>query len=332
MVVTLNDIAEACGVSPSTVSRALSNPHEVSAATRERIQRIARELNYEPNHFARSLSKGRTNTIGLIVPDIANPFFPPIIKAVQNRAGQKHNAVLLADTDEHATDELLRARTMSNQVDGLILVSPRTPNERLTDFRTLGPLVCLNRDVPGVPSVSIETTAGVNQAVEHLAALRHRSVAYLNGPRQSWSNTQRRQSITAACAAYNVELIQFGPFEPQFHAGVRAADLVQASQATAVIAYDDMIALGVMARLTERGVRVGRDISVIGIDDALLASVSSPSLTSIHLPSEKAGAAAVDLLIDQVNKAPHDESDPAEPPVALESYLIVRDSTGYAPR
>lgn len=331
MAVTLTDIAEACGVSASTVSRALSNPHEVRAATRERIQRIARELNYEPNHFARSLSKGHTNALGLIVPDIANPFFPPIIKAVQNRAGQKHNAVLLADTDEHAADELVRARTMSNQVDGLILVSPRTPDERLADFRALGPLVFVNRDVPGAASVSIETSEGVNQAVEHLAALGHRRVAYLNGPRQSWSNTQRRQSITAACATYDVELIQFGPFEPQFHAGVRAADLVQASGATAVIAYDDMIALGVMARLTERGVTVGRDISVVGIDDALIARVSSPALTSIHLPSEKAGAAAVDLLIDQINKAPRDGSELAEP-VALESYLIVRDSTGYAPR
>lgn len=330
MAVTLSDVAEACGVSPSTVSRALSKPDEVSAATRERIQRMARELSYEPNQIARSLSKGRMNTLGLIVPDIANPFFPPIIKAVQNRAGRKHNAVLIADTDEHAADELVLARTMSKQVDGLILVSPRTPNRRLADLRSLGPLVFINREVPGAPSVSMEASEGVTQAVEHLAALWHRRVAYLNGPRQSWSNTQRRQSIAAACAAYGIELIQFGPFEPEFHAGVQAADLLKASHVTAVIAFDDMIALGVIARLTERGVRVGQDISVIGIDDALIASVSSPTLTSVHLASEKAGEVSVDLLIDQI-AASDDVSDAGQPSISLESYLIVRGSTGHAP-
>jgi DNA-binding LacI/PurR family transcriptional regulator len=121
MVVRLADVAKAAGVSPSTVSRALSGAAKVNAGTRERIARTAQEMGYEPNQVARSLTSGRTDLIGLIVPDIANPFFPPIIKAVQARARQRGRTVLIADLDEHMTDEVQRARLMRKQVDGLIV-------------------------------------------------------------------------------------------------------------------------------------------------------------------------------------------------------------------
>jgi DNA-binding LacI/PurR family transcriptional regulator len=225
-------------------------------------------MGYMTNPIARALAVGRTGVIGLIVPDIANPFFPPIIKAVQARAGRKDTAVLLADTDEHASDELERARVLSKQVDGLILVSPRTPEDRLAEFVQLAPVVFVNRRVEGAPSIIIDNSDGITQAVQHLTALGHHRICYLNGPRRSWSNDQRRAALQEACARYNVELIELGPFEPQVQAGVHAADLVQAGGATAVIAYDDQIALGLMARLAEHRLQVGRDISVIGIDDS----------------------------------------------------------------
>jgi DNA-binding LacI/PurR family transcriptional regulator len=325
--VTLADIAKACDTSLSTVSRALSDPDRVNPQTRERIQRVAREMGYMTNPIARALAVGRTGVIGLIVPDIANPFFPPIIKAVQARAGRKNTAVLLADTDEHASDELERAAVLSKQVDGLILVSPRTAENRLAEFIELSPVVFVNRRVEGAPSVIIDNSDGITQAVQHLTALGHRRICYLNGPRRSWSNERRRAALQEACEQYGVELVEFGPFEPQVQAGVRAADLVQTSGTTAVIAYDDLIALGLMARLAEHHLQVGRDVSVIGIDDSPMSDVAYPTLTSIHVPGAEAGTVAVDLLLEQLDDADRDQ--PAA--VQLETRLIIRGSTGPAP-
>ncbi|SDT35030.1 LacI family DNA-binding transcriptional regulator [Jiangella sp. DSM 45060] len=323
MSVTLADIARATGLSASTVSRALSDPDKVNPRTRDRVRKIAQDMGYVPNQVARSLTSGRNDLIGLIVPDIANPFFPPIIKAVQARASAKGKTVLIADVDEHPSDEIQRARVMRKRVDGLVVVSPRTPDDRLDQLAELRPIVFVNREVKGAASVIIEDTEGMREAVEHLTALGHRRVGYLNGPRRSWSNTQRQNAVREACAAHGVDLVEFGPFEPQIQAGVRAADLVHASDVTAVIAYDDMIALGLMARLNERGVRVGPDISVIGIDDSPMSGMAYPTLTSIHVPGSEAGARAVDIVLDLA-----DTAGDAEPSVVqLETRLIVRSST-----
>lgn len=333
-MVTLADIAAVCGMSPSTVSRALSDPDKVNAHSRQRIQRAARELGYIPPHTATrarsrrsDLPRARTGTLGLIVPDIANPFFPPIIKAVQARAHRRDLAVLLADTDESAADELPQAHLMEKQVDGLILVSPRTPQAKLIELHPPGPVVLINRRVDGFACVVIENSLGIDQAVEHLTALGHRRICYLNGPRRSWSNQWRQQAITTACKTYSAELTQLGPFEPHIEAGVRAADLLRASHATAVIAYDDLIALGVMARLAEYGLRVGQDISVVGIDDSPMSGVSYPTLTTIHVPGAQAGTTAVDLIIDLTDNTHHD----TPPVIELETRLVIRNSTGPAP-
>lgn len=326
MAVTITDVATAAGVSASTVSRALSAPEKVNAATREYVRKVARDLGYVPSRAARSLTMGRTGTIGLIVPDIANPFFPPIIKAVQARAARRDVAVLLADSDERPRDEVERTRVMARQVDGVVLVSPRMDEATLVEIVQQTPTVVVNRRVPGAPCVVIENADGITQAVEHLAALEHRRICYLNGPRNSWSNAQRRSAIEEACAKHDVELVEFGPFEPQIQAGVRAADLVVQSNATAVLAYDDMIAIGVMTRLLQRGLMIGVDISVIGIDDSPMSAVTFPNLTSIHVPGAEAGEAAVDLLLDLLDGDWPPSDDPAV--IELETHLVVRGSSG----
>ncbi len=322
MAVRLADVAAAAGLSGSTVSRALSDPDKVNPATRDRVLKIARELGYEPNQAARSLTGGRTDLIGLLVPDIANPFFPPIIKAVQARAGAKGRTVLIADIDERPGDEWQRARLLRGRSDGLLIASARSPQDRLAELVALQPVVFLNREVPGGTSVIIDSADGMDQAVDHLAALGHRTIAYLNGPRRSWSNAQRQKAIKLACRRHSITMIEFGPFEPQIQSGVHAADLLLASEATGVIAYDDLIALGVIARLTERGVRTGQDISVIGVDDSPMSAMAYPTLTSVHVPGAEAGIAAVDALIALI-----DGADPGEV-VRLETRLVIRSSTG----
>lgn len=329
--VTLVDVAKATGLSASTVSRALSDPDKVNVRTRERVRKVAHQMGYVPNVAARSLMSGRSDLIGLIVPDIANPFFPPIIKAVQARATVKGKTVLIADVDEHAADEIQRAKVMRKRVDGLIVVSPRTPDDRLADLAALHPIVFVNREVPGAASVIIENSDGMREAVEHLTALGHEKIGYLGGPRRSWSNTQRLDAVREAASDVRAELVELGPFEPQIQAGVRAADLVHAAGITAVIAYDDMIALGLMARLNERGIRVGPDISVIGIDDSPMSGMAYPTLTSIHVPGSEAGAAAVDIVLDLADAGDRGGGVPPPTTVQLETRLVVRGSTSPAP-
>ncbi|MCM3661339.1 LacI family transcriptional regulator [Georgenia satyanarayanai] len=332
MNVTLADVARAAGISPSTVSRALSAPGMVNVETAKRVRRIAREMGYVSSHVPRQPAGPRTEAIGLIVPDIANPFFPPIIKAVQARAGALGRTVAVADVDEYAADEIRRAEFLASRVDGLIIASARSADEQLEELNDKLPLVLVNRQHPNISNVTIENAAGIHEAVEHLAALGHRTISYLNGPKRSWSNTQRQTAVREACAQNDVELIEFGPFEPQIQAGAHAADLLNASPATAVIAYDDLIALGVMARLTERGVRVGPEMSVVGIDDSPMSGMAYPTLTTVHVPGAHAGVQAVDMLLDLIDA--HVEGEPSSPlqrSTQIETRLLVRSSTAPAP-
>ena len=325
---TLNDVALRAEVSKATASRAFSRPESVRSDTRERILAVARDLGYMPNRVARSLSSGRTGNLGLFVPDISNPFFPPLIQAVQAEAKRRDAALFVADSDEHTEDEARLVRAMAAQVDGLVLAAPRMTDEDLLDLLDRVPVVVINRRTPGVPAVLLPAEQGVAQAVEHLVALGHRAVAYLSGPADSFSEAERRDALLAAAEPAGLDVVLLGPFEPRFSAGLRAADLALATGATAVLAYNDLMALGLMQQLAGRGVRVGTDVSVIGIDDIWLAPMTTPPLTTIAVPGAAAGTVAVRLLGDLVAGA---TPDPA-PTRLLPTELVVRSSTGPAPR
>lgn len=324
---TIRTVAEHAGVSPSTVSRVFLQPEIVAEDARRRVLASAAALGYNPNPVARSLRMGRTGNLGLVVPDIANPFFPPIIKAVQLQARRHDLAVFVADSDEHVDDELALARAMAKQVDGLILASPRVGEDHLREILKGTPLVVINRRVEGIPAVLTPPEEGLGQAVEHLVALGHGEILYLAGPEGAYSNTQRRKALQQACRRHDVRLAELGPFQPTFASGVRAADLVLAKGSVAVVAYNDQVALGLMVRLADRGIKVGTDVSVIGIDDTWLAQMASPPLTSVRVPAASAGAAAVRLLIDLAAGR-----DVASTPVELATELIVRSSTAAPPR
>ena len=323
---TINDVAARAGVSKATVSRTFSRPDSVRVDTREHVLTVAREMGYSPNRIARSLSRGRTSNLGLQVPDISNPFFPPLIKAVQAEAGRRDFALFVADSDEHADDEARQVLAMAQQVDGLVLASPRMTDSQVRDVLERVPVVVINRQLEGVPAVLTTASEGVRQAVEHLAALGHERVAWLAGPEGTYSTTDRERALHAAADRYGVEVLTLGPFQPRFSAGLRAADLVLASGARAVLAYNDLIALGLVQQLGERGIRVGSDVSVIGIDDIWVAPMAVPALTTVRVPGAQAGTAAVRLLCDVLAAG----STAGTRPVVLPTELIVRASTGPA--
>lgn len=324
---TIADVAARAGVSKATVSRVFSRPDVVRPETRDRVLETARELSFVPNRVARSLAIGRTGSIGLFVPDIANPYFGPVIKAVQQEARRHDMTVFTADSDEYDEDELELAETMAQQADGLLLFSPRMPDSAILGLADRRPLVVLNREIDGVPAVVIPSDDGMKQALEHLVALGHERVAYISGPRDTYSNRARRAAVRAAVRKFGVELTELGPFEPFFTSGVRAGDLLIASGATAGIAYNDLMALGVMQRLTERGVKVGHDISVIGVDDIWLAPMAQPPLTTVHAPAPEAATTALRWLCELIEEPGVRERTN----IRMACELMVRASTGPAP-
>jgi DNA-binding LacI/PurR family transcriptional regulator len=328
MAVTIKDVARAAGVSPATVCRALSTPDLVRAETRERVRRSATELGYSPNRAARGLITGRTGNLGLVVPDLGNPFFPAVVKGIQARAREADYAVFLADTDEDPAAEAQLVRTLAKQVDGLVLCSPRISEAELRDFAAQTPLVMLNRRVGRIPAVTFANGDGMRQAVTHLTALGHRRIAYVAGPRVSWSNRERVRGLRLAAAAAGAELIEIGPVQPQFDGGVAAADPVLATGVTAVVAYNDVIALGLLSRFTARGIAVPAAISVLGFDDIALAAMVHPSLTTVGLPMESSGRAGIDLLLGLLQDPARFGATRRE----LDTQLMVRGSTGPAPR
>lgn len=322
VTVTIKDVARAAGVSVATVTRALSTPELVRLATRERVRQTATALGYQPNRAARGLITGRTGNLGLLVPDLANPFFPGIVKGVQGRAHEADHAVFLADTDEDAAAEAGLVRKLAKQVDGVVLCSPRMPEAELRALAAEIPIALVYRRVPGTPSVTASFVDGMRQAVSHLVALGHRRIAYVPGPRTSWANRERVRSLRAASRTAEVELVEMGGVMPQFEGGVAAADQVIVAGVTAVIAYNDLVALGLLHRCAARGVRVPADLSVLGFDDIPLGAMVHPALTTVALPQGPAGRAAVDLLL----QGKQDRKEKLE----LPTQLIVRGSTGPA--
>ncbi|MGY1692701.1 LacI family DNA-binding transcriptional regulator [Geodermatophilus sp. SYSU D01105] len=319
-------VAAHAGVSPSTVSRAFARPEVVAEEARRRVFAAAAELGYQPNPVARSLAMGRTGNLGVIVPDIANPFFTPLIKEVQREARRAGRSLFVADSDEHVRQELEVALAMARQVDGLVLASSRLPEDDVRAVAALTPVVTVSRVVDGVPAVATPGDQGIGQAVEHLVALGHRRLAYLGGPEESYVTPERHRALHTAAGRCGLEVVDLGHFQPRFEPGVHAADLVLAEDVTAVLAYNDQIALGVVNRLTERGVRVPEQMSVVGIDDTWIAALTRPALTSVRVPVAQAGAAAVRMLAEP---APEDGEPTRE---SLATELIVRASTGPAPR
>ncbi|GAB2874060.1 LacI family DNA-binding transcriptional regulator [Streptomyces mayteni] len=321
-------MAKASGVSPSTVSRALAHGEKVSPATLERVRAAADRLGYQPNRAARGLITGRTGYLGLIVPDLLNPFFAELCKGVQARARGLGRAVFVYDAERDEGLELDAIRTLAPQVDGIVLCAPHLTSEEL---RSLGELtdkliVLLHRREPGFASVTADVAEGMTDALRHLHALGHRKIAYVGGPRSSWAAQERAAGIEAMAESGEIEIVRVGSVAPHFDGGMAgAADVVLASGATAVVAFDDIVAFGLISRFTVRGVRVPDEMSVVGCDDIAMAGMAAPPLTTVSVPKAHAARAAVDLLV-RILDTPAAEGTKAMERV-LPTHLVVRDST-----
>jgi DNA-binding LacI/PurR family transcriptional regulator len=324
MAAGIHDVAQRSGVSVATVSRSFTAPHTVREATRVRVLGAAAELGYRPNRAARGLITGRTGNIGVVVPDLGNPYFQGVLKGAQARAREADYAVFIADGQESATEEEALIAAMSKQVDGILLCSSRLDPRTLAALEPAPAVVLLNRRVDGLATVTVDSADGMRQAVDHLSALGHRRCAFVSGPRQSWSNQQRVRGLRAAARTARLEVVTVGPVAPRFEGGTGAAERVLAAGASAVLAYNDLVAAGLLSRLAELGVSVPDELSVVGFDDIPLAAMLTPALTTVAAPTSRAGACAVEALLGRLEP---DTTAPAACERELAPTLVVRGST-----
>jgi DNA-binding LacI/PurR family transcriptional regulator len=323
--VTITQVAEVARVSRATVSRAFSQPHMLSRETIERVRAAAERSGYVPNHTARALSTGRTGNIALIVPDITNPFFAALMRGAQARARDRGYATFLGDSDETPQLEDLLLNKLATQVDGFILVSTRLPQEQVQKHAARRPLVVVNRDIPRLSRLLVDTGPGYAAAVEHLAALGHRRIAYVAGPALSWSNRQRGQAVLRTAERLGLRATRIATSRPTYEAGQACVDELLNADVTAALAFDDVIAQGIMAGLARRGVCVPGDVSVVGCD-GVLAVTTYPPLTSVTTRCDEAGVRATDLLLDVLGAA-----DLRRQCINFPSELVVRATTASPP-
>lgn len=308
--VTLRDVAAHAGVHPATASRALSEAsrHQVNAETARRVVEAARELGYEPDLTARTLRTGRTATAAVLIPDLTNPLFPPIVRGIEDTLAERDFTALIANTDNDAVRErrVLRAMRARN-VDGFILLTAHRNDETLATLIRDGiPVVTVNRTAtgPDVSSVSPDDNAGINAVVDHLVGLGHTRIATVAGPRTLSTGRARYRAITAGLRRHGLSLpAERAVFARAFaeQEGRRCmTELLAATDATAVVAANDTLAVGCLDALRDRGLRCPDDVSVTGFNDILFMDKLSPPLTTVRIPHSAMGVEAARILLDQL--------------------------------
>ncbi len=323
---TISEVAAEAQVARSTVSRAFAKPERLKKETVTHVLAVAKRLGFHPNPLARALSTGRTRIIGLIVPDIANPFFPPLIRAAQRKAEESDFDVFLGDSDEDAEREEKLVRRFGQQVAGLVLVSSRLSAGQIRELTRLYPVVLVNQDLPDTLRVLIDSGPGIVSAVEHLVGLGHRKLVYVGGPSKSWAQRRRSTTIRQAAIQMGAELTTVSTPKPTHEGGRSVANAVLASGATAAVAFDDLLAQGMMAGLAERGVRVPQDFSIIGCDD-VIGATTTPPLTTVSGNVQEAAEIAVSLLVSALGG-----SQATEARHVMGTHLVIRASTAPPPK
>ncbi len=321
--VTIADVAREAGASVATVSRVLNGVDTVAPGLAERVRAAIVDLGYRPSAAAQGLARGRSGTIGVLVPDLANPYFHDIIKAVSIVARDAGSRVLVMDSNEDPDVERELTEDLIRYADGLLLCSPRMPRADLAALADRGtPMLVTNRQVPGLAmhSITVDFFRGIMAVCGHLARLGHRKVVYLEGPAHAWANAERLRALSGA-EAFGLEVLSV-PCGSTTDEGYAAAPAALESGATAVIAYNDFVALGVLARFSELGVKVPDDMSLTGFDEIDMARFSAPPLTTVAVPRDRLGQIAGEALGRIMSG---DEGiEPATVPVELR----VRSSTG----
>jgi LacI family transcriptional regulator len=330
MPATIRDVARAAGVSVATVSRALNGGDKVLPATRQRILLAARELRFTPSGAARSLITRRTETIGLLLPDLHGEFFSELIRGVDQAARARGLHLLVSSSHGDADEAALALRALNGRVDGLLVMTPHADGE------------FLERNLPGsLPAVLLNTGSeatvhtrfvvdnfgGTRAMTRHLASSGRRRIAFIGGPVGNEEAAERRRGYRAGLKPGASELAFEGDFS-EASGWAAGRQIAQARpRPDAVFAANDMMAVGCLAALAEAGLRVPDDVAVAGFDDIPIARYVTPALTTVRVPIAALGATALDALA----KVVEDPATPQGSTTVLPVELVVRRSCGAGP-
>ncbi len=330
----LDAVAKLAGVSTATVSRVLNNVSVVSTETRARVLRAIKELNYHPNLHAKSLAGRKTDTLGIIVSNLENPFFFDIFHALEASAHERGYEVLISNTDYFAAQLLRSVRTMiGRRVDGLALVVSEMDPQILTELAQYrSPVVFYDVGTPGenIARIRVNYRKGIEELVGYLHELGHRLLGFV-GHHSSLSPTnEREQAFVEAASRLGRETTWRTVANQDGLEGGRraAAELLGGDfRPTAIVCVNDLMAVGVLRELRRRGLRIPHDVSVTGFDNIELADFSEPPLTTMHIPRDSIGQLMFKLLVPE----PSGNDSPAQDTV-LTPEFVLRESTGSAPR
>ncbi len=338
MPVTLKDIAERVGKSIPTVSRALADFDDISPQTRREVQRVAEEMGYEPNITARNLQKQRTDSIALILPSantlrFSDPFFSEFLSGVVEYIGQRGYNLNISTADAGDEEDVYLKHIRSRRFDGFILVRTHREDNRINLLQKHGvPFVAFGRTEHGndFHLVDEDGRSGVRQIVDHLIALGHTRLACIAEPTDLTKSFHRVQGFIDGLQAHNLpytpDLIVESNFRQRSGRQSALQLLDRPTPPTAIVACNDLLALGAINAVQERGLVVGQDVSITGFDDILLAEYANPPLTTVHQPAQQMGGMVAQMLTKIINGEPIEQNQ-----VILTPSIIVRQSTG-APR
>ena len=331
---SIKEVAREAGVSTATVSHVINNTRFVSDEVRKRVEKAIEQCRYYPNAHARSLASGRSKIFGLVVSDIANPFFPELVKAIEEAAFERGYDTILSNTnyDTERTSHYVR-RLIERNVAGVAVMTSEMSKDLIDELA--------HREVPAVfldvgdkgklmSNLRVDYEEGIEQAVLHLVALGHRRIAFISGKVEMRSSRRRLEAFQRTMKQLFPdvpELIFYGNFK--IEGGRRAAHEILITEAddlpTAVIAANDLTAIGAISEFEAAGYNIPRDISIVGFDDIDFAALTKPALTTINLPRNELGRRAVEMLLKILDN-PQDEG--AE--IRIPTNLLIRESTAPA--
>lgn len=334
--VSIKDIAKAAGVSHSTVSRSLSDSPLVKPETKVRIQRLAREMGYTPDDWARSLVMGHTRTVGVVVTTIADPFIAQVVQGIESTAYEHGYSVILASSNSDPSREIAAVEMLrSKRVDSVIVTSSRVGALYQEHLERIGvPVVLLNNhsEQSGryLFSVTVDNHHGGYIATQHLIELGHRRIAYITGPSNHSSNTGRlagyHQALTEAGLEFDPALVVSG--NGRVEGGEQAWQVLPPipERLTAVFCYNDMTAIGLLRAARQHQIRVPQDLAVVGFDDIPFASLVHPPLTTIAQPQFEMGQQAMQMALDLMQRQTLADGQASD--ISIKGQLIVRESSG----
>lgn len=337
---SLKDVAKEAGVSVTTVSRHLNGSLELPESTRDRIDQAVQELDYQPNPHARRLSLGRSDTIALIIPDIANPFFSTLAASVEHAAAARGSMVILHATFNNDDREIAALELATrNHVDGIIFLTSHAPSERVAKFlNEARHAVVLDEDVPGahVPRVFCDNESGGFLAGQHLAEMGHKRVAYICGGPELMSTSARLAGLKRGLARFNAEgdthvSLLAGDYSAASGRALAERFLDQDDRGTALFVGSDELAIGVIETLIARNIHIPDELSIVSFDDVRPLHLFDPPITAVRQPVRALGQKAIDILFADPAKGTPSLDHPQYLPVTLSERASVAPPASATP-